>query len=258
MGKKLFIGVPIHGSVNPDFFKSMMQFTQENKSPVVMSYCIGDSAVARSRNSLTAKFLATDCTDMLFIDSDLVFSAEQVARILDHDVDVVGGLYPKKQQGPTEWVINTMDYPGETRPDKLFEVKYVGTGFIKVSRRVFEIMLQKLSAEIEYVSDADHKSIEWDFWRMGVYEYPNGLRRWLSEDWWFCQMWRDLGGKVWADQQIVLKHSGSAVYPLATQEKELFRQCQAQPVTPAVAGDAAFPTTVPAAEFSSARAMQPA
>lgn len=259
MGKKLFIGVPVHGDVNPDFYRSMLQFTQENKLPCMMNNLVGDSAVGRARNTLTYKFLQSDCTDLLFIDSDLVFSAEQVARMLNHDVDIVGGLYPKKQQGDTQWVINTLDYPVKPRDDRMIEVKYVGTGFMRISRRVFEAIIRAFGSEIYYVSDGDHKTVEWDFWHMGVYEYPDGTRRWLSEDWWFCQMARDLGFKVWADQAVILRHSGRVIYPLDTQEKDIFRHCRIDPgKAPAVAGDTAFPTGQPAAELLPQRGMQPA
>ena len=49
------------------------------------------------------------------------------------------------------------------------------------------------------------------------HQFPGGTRRYLSEDWMFCQRWLDIGGKVYGDAGIVLKHIGSAVYPLQTQ-----------------------------------------
>lgn len=251
MGKKLFIGIPVHQTVDPNFFQSMLHFTQENKIPCMMSNLAGDSAVGRARNMITRKFLDSDCDKLLFIDSDLTFSAQHVERLFNHNLDIVAGLYPKKQQGPVQWVINTLDTPGEVLPDKLYEVKYVGTGFLMIDRSVFEKMVKGFGSEIAYISDADHKTVEWDFWHMGVYEYPDGYRRWLSEDWWFCQMARDLGIKIWADGHVILKHTGMVQYPLITQEQEIFRQNQIDPGnTPAAVGDTAFPTAVPAAELS--------
>jgi len=32
--------------------------------------------------------------------------------------------------------------------------------------------------------------------------------RYYSEDWTFCENWRDLGGQIWIDSRILLKHTG--------------------------------------------------
>lgn len=258
MGKKLFVGVPIHGAVNTDFYQSSLRFIQQVDFPCMLTDVIGDSAVGRARNTLTRKFLESDATELLFIDSDLVFSVDHVKRILSHDVELVGGMYPKKQQEPVAWVINTLDDQPSGRPDRLCEVKYVGTGFMKISRCVFEKMIKAFGSEIAYISDHDHKTLEYDFWHMGVYEYPDGHRRYLSEDWWFCQMWRDLGGKVWADQAVILRHSGQILYPLKHQEEEIFRHCRASsPNSPNASGDSVSPSAVPLADLQP-RQMQPA
>ena len=58
---------------------------------------------------------------------------------------------------------------------------------------------------------------------MGVYEYQDGHRRYLSEDWYFCQRWLDLGGDVLVDTRIILQHIGTAIFPLQTQRAELFQ-----------------------------------
>jgi hypothetical protein len=205
--------------VDPLFFQCFLKFMKEHQCEVVVDIAIGDSAVGRCRNDLTRRFLESDCTHLLFIDTDLVFSAEQVSRLLSHDVDLVGGFYPKKQEGPLCWVCNAVDGVAELTESGLTTLKYIGTGFMLIKRRVFELMIQHEGPKISYVRDGDPtKTVEHDLWHMGVYQYKNGSRRYLSEDWWFCQKWLDLGGKVWGDRHVILKHSGSALYPLKYQE----------------------------------------
>lgn len=230
---KVFVALPIYWNIDPFFFQSVLKFMREWSCSMSIDAQIGDSAIGRSRNVLTRKFLESDCTHILFIDSDLVFSAAHVTRILYHKEDVVGGFYPKKQEGPLSMVCNTLDEVGmfQAREDGLIEVKYIGTGFLRVSRRAFELMIQHYGPQIKYTVDGDpNKSEEYDFWHMGTYQYKDGSRRYLSEDWWFCQRWIDLGGKIWGDGQVLLKHSGSALYPLRTQEQELFRKEQIKEV----------------------------
>jgi FkbM family methyltransferase len=212
--ERLFIGVPIYTQPNPFFCNSLVQLLRRPPCHLIFRQTVGDSPVGRSRNLLTADFLETDCSHLLFIDCDLVFSGDHVAHIVSHPEEVVGGLYPKKQQGPVEWVLNTL--PG-ARPkvldNGLCEVRYVGTGFIRIHRSVFERMIERWGDDIHYKCDSDPDRIEHNLWQIGTYQYPDGWRRYLSEDWFFCQRWLDLGGKVWADTRVVLKHVGLAVYP---------------------------------------------
>ena len=112
----------------------------------------------------------------------------------------------------------------EESHNHLVEVAYIGTGFMRVRRHVFEQLIDKLGDELWFTTDDGKNEKQHDFWRMGVYKYKDGTRRWLSEDWYFCQMCADIGIKIWADLNILLGHSGHAVYPLETQLPYLFPQ----------------------------------
>jgi hypothetical protein len=175
----------------------------------------GDSLVSRARNTLTASFLASDCTHLLFIDTDLIFSGEQIARLLDHQVPIVGGFYPKKQDGPLAWVCNA--HPHFPPPDEatgLQSLRYIGTGFLLVERSVFTRMIEA-HPQIAYTADQTARP-EHDLWPVGVHD-----GRYLSEDWAFCQRALDLGIPVLGDTRVILKHIGTAVFPLQSQQPEL-------------------------------------
>lgn len=167
---------------------------------------VGDSLVSRSRNVLAAEFLKTDCTHLLFIDTDLIFSPDHVARLVSHDKDIVCGLYPKKQR-KLAWVCN-MIAGEEANENGLQRIKYAGTGFLMIHRRVFESMIAA-HPEIAYNPDAEEEGSKWDLFPVGVYK-----KRYLSEDWFFCQRALDLGFDVWADTRVILKHVGEMIYPV--------------------------------------------
>jgi hypothetical protein len=42
--------------------------------------------------------------------------------------------------------------------------------------------------------------------------------RYYSEDWTFCENWRDLGGKIYVDKRVLLRHSGSYVFCMENQD----------------------------------------
>jgi hypothetical protein len=43
--------------------------------------------------------------------------------------------------------------------------------------------------------------------------------RYYSEDWTFCENWRDLGGKVWVDKRVLLRHTGTYTFAHEAQEQ---------------------------------------
>ena len=43
--------------------------------------------------------------------------------------------------------------------------------------------------------------------------------RYYSEDWTFCENWRDLGGKVWIDKRVLLRHTGTYTFDFQTQDQ---------------------------------------
>ena len=219
-GKKLFIGLPIYQQMPTFFAQCLLALQAQKPLPIDIHICQGDG-VARSRNNLTAEFLKSDCTHLLFIDSDLIFSAEHIVALLERNVPIVGGFYPKKQQGPLEWVINTLPGTPGCRPDGLQPLRYIGTGFICIAREVFVQMAEKYP-EIAFTEDYGKRETAHDFWSMGVYVDPrDGHRRYLSEDWYFCQRWLDMGGEIFGDCTVALKHYGPTIYPLDTQLPEM-------------------------------------
>lgn len=242
--KKLFVAVPVYGAIEPNFGQCLLHLVTNRPCEMGLKLQIGDSLVARARNALAAAFLKGDCTDLLFIDSDLIFSPEHVKRILDHDEDVVGGFYVKKKQGNPELVCNTFETIEPPTERGLQRVKYMGTGFLKISRRAFERIIEKFGTEISYHPDEQPADVvEYDFFSVGRYKFPDGAVRYLSEDWYFCQRWMDCGPdcKVWADTQICCKHVGPVTFPLESQEEKIFGH---KPNTVGgVAFDAAKPST---------------
>jgi protein-L-isoaspartate(D-aspartate) O-methyltransferase len=61
------------------------------------SFLFNESLITRARNYLVDEFLhRSDCTHMLFLDSDISFDPKDVIALLALDKDVIGGPYPKK------------------------------------------------------------------------------------------------------------------------------------------------------------------
>ena len=265
-GRKIYVAVASHFS-NHDliFLQSMMQLILG--ATVRMSFgwsC--DPSVERARNVLTANFLASDCTHLLFIDSDIAFSPRDVQRIISHEEDVVGGIYPlKTMDRDVKWcgngLIQTQNeecnvenvqngeaiphsaiptHQSAVRSDGLQEVGCIGTGFMCIARRAFERVLETDADKIRYHQDWPPHREEYAFWRQTI-RGVNGKKRFLTEDWNFCYRYRELGGKIFADTQAILRHAGRAVWPLDLQQGNPFAVSYRGPVAAPAAPSAKAP-----------------
>lgn len=228
--KKVFVGLPVYGGYDPHFVTSLLRLTLDPPCSLVIRPWVGDSLVARARNRLAAEFLATDCTHLLFLDTDLIFGPWHIRKLVGHDLPIVAGLYPKKQL-ELGWVCNVLDAeeggPGVAdEVTGLHRVKYAGTGCLLIAREVL-VAMAAAHPELAYQPDEGEGDgspgrVLWDFFSCGVWVCPrSGRRRYLSEDWYFCQRARDLGYEILVDTGVVLKHVGQLVYPVQDLEAEV-------------------------------------
>ena len=117
---------------------------------------------------------------------------------------------------PVRWVVNGFE-GAETGPDGLQEVSKTGTGFMLVKRHVFE-KLQDHPAVKPFNNDVGLPK-ELDQHLRTYYDTAVRENRYYSEDWTFCENWRDIGGKVWIDKRVLLKHTGTYVFDYAAQDQ---------------------------------------
>lgn len=188
-----------------------------------METMTNESLISRARNTLTAKFLDnTDSTHLMFIDADIGWEPWHLLVMLNRDVDVIGGLYPMKSL-PVKWCVNGFE-GAEEGPDGLQEVTKTGTGFLLIKRGVFE-KLNGHPAVKPFDSDIGLDPALNKY--MKTY-FDTAVRenRYYSEDWTFCENWRDLGGKVWVDKRVLLRHVGSYTFDFAAQD-ELYKNLHA-------------------------------
>jgi hypothetical protein len=130
-------------------------------------------------------------------------------------VDVIGGLYPMKSL-PVKWCVNGFD-GAEEGADGLQEVSKTGTGFMLIKRAVFE-KLNAHPATKPFINDIGLPA-ELNPYMKTYFDTAVRENRYYSEDWTFCENWRDLGGKVWVDKRVLLKHTGTYVFDFQTQDQ---------------------------------------
>jgi hypothetical protein len=203
---------------------------------LVMKYfsVANESLVTRARNFCTHVFLnRTECTHLMFIDADIEFRPDDVISFLDiadpnSDKDVVCGLYPKKHINwdkvshhvlkgtygealaakSTDLNFNPLGLePGTFPLGEPMEVTECATGFMMVQRHVFE-KFALAHPTLHYKSDGREQKGLGEGNILACFETAIIDGRYLTEDYNFCRMVRQLGMKVWVAPWVELSHLG--------------------------------------------------
>ena len=216
---KVHIAMPCYGGMlTESTFMSFIKWANTARQLNIdwtLETMVNESLISRARNTLTAKFLhMPDATHLMFIDADIGWEPWHLLVLLNRDVDVIGGLYPMKTM-PIKWVVNGFD-GAEEGPDGFQEVSKAGTGFLLMKKHVFE-KLNSHPAVKQYKNDIGLDPV-YDQYLKTYFDTAVRQNRYYSEDWTFCENWRDLGGKIYMDKRVLLRHSGSYVFCLENQQ----------------------------------------
>jgi len=194
-----------------------------------------ESLIQRARNALVNVFMQNDeFTHLMFIDADIRFNASDIIHMVNFDVDVICGIYPKKE---INWlgvekavhegvktsdlkkytgslVVNLKNYSGSvTVPiNKPVEIWNGGTGFMLIKRSVFTKLKKHVQSYLNDVADTsgtlkNHRVHEY----FPVMIEPE-TGRLLSEDYAFCYLARKHGIKIYAAPWANLGHMGSYLF----------------------------------------------
>lgn len=233
----IMIATPMYGGFcQGTFLKSLMSTVDLLRSKghqVSFVDLYNESLITRARNTLTEIFLRNvQYTHLLFIDADQGFDPYGVLKMIEEDVDLIGAPVPMKGinwdrvrtaalEGQSDLSDFTSMYNTKVKdpeqikklkenPGEKIEIDYVGTGLVLIKRDVFE----KLKEYVESYRNAQpsnsigYGESIYDFWRLEIsHEYNM-----LSEDYTFCKMWTDIGGKVYLAPYVKTMHIGTYIF----------------------------------------------
>lgn len=206
-------------------------------------YLFNESLITRARNYCVDEFLRSDCTHLVFIDSDIGFSAQDVFALVALQLtypdryDVITGAYPKKsiswekisaavKQGAADenpfvlenfvgdYVFNPVDGGTSFRLDEPVEVMEAGTGFMSIQRSTFDKYAENYPEQAYLPDHVRSESFDGSREIMAYFDciIDPKSKRYLSEDYMFCQRVRQAGMSVWMCPWMELKHMGSYMF----------------------------------------------
>jgi len=239
--QKILVALPCYGGVCHSQF--MLAMTGISAISAVKDYKVvfqvvdNESIINKARNTLASSFLQDESfTHIMFIDSDIDFNPLDFFKLILRDKDIVAGSYPKKhlswdsvkanatlestpedlRHSSIAYAFSSKDKDGkyssqvDIRPDEngLAEVDAAPTGFMLIKRNVFEKFIEK-DPDDWYIEEKLGGAKAHNFFKCSI---DKKQRLYIGEDWSFCEEWKALGGQVWIDFTIKLKHIGSYSY----------------------------------------------
>ncbi len=198
--------MPAFGAIEPGCEDALRELERRGYS---VRRVRGYSQVDVARNQMAADALADGFSELMWVDSDVVFRPDDVDRLRGHGEPFVCGLYAKK--GRREFACSFL--PGaETlkfgRDGGLHEIRYAGFGFVLTRREVYERTHADLGLPV--CNERFGRSLVPWFQPLAV---PDGPGHWyLGEDYAFCERAGRCGFKILADTAIRLWHVGSYAY----------------------------------------------
>ena len=187
-------------------YKIGIQFVISRQySPViyyVRNLCLGGDVLrGENQKPFNGKI---NYTHMMWIDSDIIFTSQHFQALLNHNKNIVSGIYMMgngvhfatvekwdeeyfKKHGTFQFstLKEIEDYKGLT------EVDYTGLGFMLIKKGVFE--------SLKYP------------WFQPIFHNIGNCKDFSSEDVSFCRMVKEKGYKIYIDPQIRVGHAKEVV-----------------------------------------------
>lgn len=200
--KRIFIAIPLYQFPTPECMEAVINLVGvfRNKYDITVRLISGYSADV-ARTTATEMFLATQCDDLLFVDSDVIVTDSVIDKLVEADKDVVTGIYHKKSLTirHSEVYRITGDkkfeaYPTDEVPAGLFEITACGFGCVLLKREVVRKVMEATKGVPFKFVQGDNKSV------------------YISEDIYFCNELSKLGIRIYADGTAVCGHVGKYMY----------------------------------------------
>ena len=235
----LFVATPVHSDVSIHYAQTMLELQKEciRRNIRVMFQLMKSSLVTQGRNLCVSGFLQTDYTHLLFVDSDIAFDVESIFKMLEKDKEIISQPYPIKSpkwdtlvkkyeagliKKPKECQLHINQYPILLKDDDhdinfkdgVVEVTHAPTGCMLIKRNVFDKLHKaypNMDIKQKTVIDGEFRDRPHFYAFFDTYYDPE-TKRYFGEDFAFCRLWKNIGGKLYAYIMDYITHVGEFQY----------------------------------------------
>lgn len=227
----IYIATPCYNcSMTARYATSILKFQGyciANGIRVSIDFMGNESLIPRGRNILVGRFLKSEATHLVFIDSDIGFDPTTVMRLVKADKAIATACYPKKHidwstvkskliaEDPEDVRSMGLDYNLNISEDArvecgLIRVLDAATGFMVMRRDAVETLCDHYRDTLTVSNDV-RGSCDIVPTYVAIFDCmicPK-TQRYLSEDFALCRRAQAIGMEIWADVTHPLSHTGS-------------------------------------------------
>lgn len=196
---KLLIGIPCADMMHTDFVRCLLALNRPGDSTILF---IKGTILPQSRDTIASTAITNGFTHVLFLDSDMNFPKDTLAKLVAHDADIVTGLAVSRREPHQPCVYNEINYtdadfaagkphvvPCDDWAEKgdYFEVAGCGMACCLIKVDVLKKMQETYGDFFKYIKT-------------------------YGEDLSFCIRATSLGYKIMVDNSFVLGHIGQKTF----------------------------------------------
>lgn len=242
----LFLATPMYGGMCAGMFArsvaDLSAICTQHGIPFQIYFLFNESLITRARNYCVDEFMRSQAQHLMFIDSDIGFNPHDVIALMalqaqNDEYDIIGGPYPKKciswekikaavDKGIADHDPNVLErYVGDfvfnpkggaqtIKIDEPAEVLEIGTGFMMITKKAMQKFIDSYP---QYMYKPDHvRTEQFDGSREIMQAFQAEIdvktKRYLSEDYWFCQKAQEANIKTWLCPWMKLQHVGTYIF----------------------------------------------
>lgn len=232
---RIFVATPVHSDVSIHYFKSCLEFQKECfvRKIAVMFQVMKSSLVTQGRQLCVSGFMESNCTHLLFIDSDISFNFKMIEKMINYNKDICLVPYPIKgldfdkikkriKEGcdidprvlGNQYTMSVPD-PSSVRVENGFiEVERGPAGCMLIKREVIEALIKEYPEfTINQHTLIDGKLVT----RKHMYNFFDTYwnkddKTYTGEDFYFCKLCKHAGIKMYALVDEYISHHGEFSY----------------------------------------------
>lgn len=223
-GRDVCLCIPTYKPVPGETMFTLMALAMKYKMGMRLEHRGRDSMISRSRNHLARRFLATEASWSIWLDSDMVFpfgnagafvtltgmrslpsnlaGIDTVERLISRGKTVVGGCYWDRN-GSGKLIAGGGSIMAPIPSDRIWPIGFVGTGCLAVHRQVYLDIATKFPETMSPDSLGNE---------CGFFTPIQTPERMLGEDESFAKRATDAGHPSYLDLGLVCGHVGEAIH----------------------------------------------
>lgn len=203
--KNILIATPcLYGKVDAYYVHSLCESIKlgfENNLHLRAVFLANESILTIARNELINLAYQENYDAMVFIDDDELWNPETLIKIIQSNKDVVGLPVVNKGDSIIQYNVSMTKEIIKDEKDGYIKVKSVGTGFLKLSKKVINDLCES-NTEILFRG----KKLK------NVFEFNYINDAFIGEDIMLCKKLNELGYSIWLNPEHTVSHMGVKMY----------------------------------------------